>query len=175
MTLSQVLLALSLNIFSSESTGHQSWLVNISDATTSPLYFWWDKCVGSGHGALLQRSDWRQWMSHAHDAINFSHVRCHGILDDDVGAVNGVNDYSFVNIDLIYSHLLSIGMKPYVEISFMPSKLAKDPSKTLMHYNAGSSPPASYDVWHDFIKTWVAHLVDFFGVEEVRLWKFEGK
>ena len=113
-------------------------------------------------------------MKNGHDAINFTHVRCHGILDDDVGPVNGVNDYSFVNIDNIYSYLLSIGMKPYVEISFMPEKFASDPSKTICHYKGGSSPPKSYDTWHDFIKQWVQHLVDYFGIDEIRTWQFEG-
>ena len=113
-------------------------------------------------------------MKYGYDQINFKQVRCHGILDDDVGTVNGINDYSFVNIDNIYSYLLSIGMKPYVEISFMPEKFASDPNKTICHYKGGTSPPISYDLWYDFIKQWVQHLVDAFGIDEIRQWKFEG-
>eukprot|EP01084_Bolivina_argentea_P029653 55062_1 len=161
------------SILNVANAGNQQWLVNISDSTTNPLYYWWDKCVGSGHGELLLRQDWRNWMKHAKDKINFTHVRAHGILDDDVGAVNGINDYSFVNIDNIYSYLLSINMKPYVEISFMPEKFATNTKRTVCHYKGITSPPTSYELWYDFIKDWVQHLVDYFGINEVRLWKFE--
>ena len=157
-----------------QSLGHQEWTVNISESASSSFNFYWNKCVGSGHGALLLRDDWRQWMIHGHDKVNFSYVRCHGILDDDVGVVNGLNDYSFVNIDNIYSFLLSIGMKPYIEISFMPELFASDPSQTICHYKGGASPPTSYAARYDFIRTWLLHLVEYFGVDEVRLWKFEG-
>eukprot|EP01084_Bolivina_argentea_P029652 55061_1 len=156
-----------------KNAGHQEWLVNISDSSTNPLYYWWDKCVGSGHGALLLRQDWRNWMKNAHDKINFTQVRCHGILDDDIGVVNGINDYSFVNIDNIYSYLLSIDMKPYIEISFMPEKFATAPNACHDHYCGIASPPTSYELWYDFIAEWVQHLVDYFGINEVRLWKFE--
>eukprot|EP01083_Nonionella_stella_P085780 237987_1 len=155
------------------ASGHQQWLVNISSTTSNNFYYYWNKCVGSGHGSLLLREDWRSHMEHGRDKINFTHVRCHGILDDDVGSVNNINDYSFVNIDKIYSYLLSINMKPYVEISFMPEKLASDPTKTTCHYKGGTSPPSSYDLWHTFIQTWIQHLVDYFGIDEIRQWKFE--
>ena len=157
-----------------QGIGNQRWTVNISSSTSNSFYYYWNKCVGSGHGSLLLRSDWRQYMEDAHNTINFSFVRPHAILHDAVGPYNGVNDYSFVNIDKIYSYLLSIGMKPYVEISSMPSKLAINASQALEHYQFLTSPPTSYDEWYNFIKAWIQHLVDYFGLDEIRSWHFEG-
>eukprot|EP01084_Bolivina_argentea_P292328 502535_1 len=117
---------LGIFITSSTTITSQEWKITIDDSSTSPFYYFWDTCVGSGHAALMLRNDWRQWMKQGVDNIGFKYVRGHGILDDDVGSVNGLNDYSFVNIDKIYRHLLSINMKPYVEISFMPNLFASN-------------------------------------------------
>eukprot|EP01083_Nonionella_stella_P267099 902651_1 len=111
----------------------QEWKVNIDETATTPFYYFWDKCVGSGHAALMLREDWQTLMKNGVDNIGFKYVRGHGILDDDVGSVNGLNDYSFVNIDKIYKYLLSINMKPYVEISFMPNTF-KSNDNTVCHY-----------------------------------------
>ena len=153
----------------------QEWNITISNATVdkNPFYFWWNKCVGSGHASLLLRSDWRQYMRNAHDAIGFQYVRAHGILMDDVGVVNGIDDYSFINIDKIYEFLLSIDMKPYVEIGFTPRKFTVNASETKDHYEAITAPPYSYDLWYHFIQEWMQHLVDYFGIDEVSKWKFE--
>eukprot|EP01084_Bolivina_argentea_P107345 191922_1 len=97
----------------------QNWTVDISSSNQQHFEFWWNKCVGSGHAALALRQDWRQQIKYVHDEIGITSVRFHGILNDDVGVVNGINDYSFINIDKIYDYLLSINMRPYVEISFM--------------------------------------------------------
>eukprot|EP01084_Bolivina_argentea_P066551 121318_1 len=151
----------------------QQWSIDISQ--TSKQYFanWWSKGCGSGHGSLALRDDWRNLMLKAHEELGFEYVRFHGILDDDVGSVNGVNDYSFVNIDNIFDFLTSINMKPYVEISFMPKDFASNTSCTIMHYNGIVTPPKNYTIWNSFIQTWIQHIVDRYGIEEVSTWYFE--
>ena len=92
---------------------------------------------------------------------------------DDVGAVNGVNSYSFVNIDKIFDFLLSINMKPFVEISFMPQDFASNTSCTWLHYKGIISPPKDFQTWYSFITNWTSHLVDRYGINEVSTWYFE--
>ena len=163
----------------SSSVGYQEWSIDVNNHTSNNnFYYYWDKTVGSGHAALLLRQDWRKYMKEAKKNINFSYVRYHGTLDDDVGSVNidsstGEISYSFINIDSIFSYLLSINMKPYIELSFMPSALASDTSETKCHYDAIVSPPSSYQDWYKLIYALVKHLCDYFGVEEVRQWRFE--
>eukprot|EP01084_Bolivina_argentea_P318488 552328_1 len=130
-----------LSLFTiSYSQSAQQWKTTISTSTTYNFNFFWNQCAGSGHGSLMLREDWQEHLKNAHDKVGITSVRAHGILDDDVGAVNGVTDFSFVNIDKIYDYLLSINMKPYVEISFMPVDFASS-SDTTFHYKGNISPP----------------------------------
>ena len=92
----------------------------------TPLPHFWEHTVGSGHATLALRADWQAQMRRAHDELGMQHVRFHGILDDDMGTLICQSDeliYSFFNADQIFDFLLSIGMKPFVELSFMPSTL----------------------------------------------------
>ena len=115
-------------------------------------------------------------MESTHNALKFKSVRFHGILDDDVGSVNEINDYSFVNINKIYKYLLSINMKPYVEISFLPYTFSINNCEGHIgnnHYKPCRGIPSNYTIWYDFIQQWTQNLLDEFGINEVSTWKFE--
>ena len=94
-----------LMIRAAPSLAAQQWKATISPSTTYNFDFFWNDCVGSGHGSLALREDWQQQLEYAHDRIGFTFVRFHGILDDDVGSDNGVDAYSFVNIGHTQSSL----------------------------------------------------------------------
>ena len=103
----------------------------------------WEHTVGSCHAPLALRADWQQQLRRCHAELGFRYVRFHGLLSDDVGTVITHNDellYSFFNADQIVDFLLSIGMRPFVELSFMPTALASG-SKTVFHYRANVTPP----------------------------------
>ena len=164
-------LLVTINILSISNAITQEWKVDL-DSTPKPFYYYWQKCVGSGHASLALREDWQQLLTIAHKELGFEYVRFHGILMDDVGAVNGINDYSFVNIDKIYDYILSINMKPYVEISFMPDDFASG-GGTFAHYKGNTSPPKNYTIWYEFIQDWTTHLMNRYGIDEISTWKFE--
>lgn len=84
---------------------------------------------------------------------------------------NGPNEYSFFNVDEIYDFLLSINMKPYVELSFMPNLLASG-NATIMWYKGNITPPKSWQAWYDLIVELGTHLVDRYGIKEVSQWSF---
>jgi xylan 1,4-beta-xylosidase len=135
----------------------------------------WEHTVGSCHAPLALRADWQQQLRQCHAELGFRYVRFHGLLSDDVGTIIEHNDellYSFFNADQIVDFLLSIGMRPFVELSFMPTALASG-SKTVFHYRGNITPPKDYKRWATAIQTLVAHWVDRYGVEEVAKWFFE--
>jgi xylan 1,4-beta-xylosidase len=141
----------------------------------SALPHFWEHTVGSDHALMALRSDWREQMRRAHDELGFRHVRFHGLLCDDVGTLIAEGDkrfYSFHNADQIFDFLLSIGMKPFVELSFMPGTLALG-DKTVFHYRANVTPPKDYALWALLIRDLVAHWVERYGINEVRQWFFE--
>lgn len=133
--------------------------------------------MGSGHAALGLRSDWRAQLVSARTLLGFERIRFHGILDDDMSVYsedgNGNAVYSWFNVDEHYDFLLSIGMRPIVELSFMPEALASDPSKTIFHYKGGISPPKDYSKWAALMKAFMKHLIERYGLTEVSQWDFE--
>jgi len=103
-------------------------------------------------------------------------VRAHAILCDDLGVyqeVDGEPRYDFSRVDEVYDRVLGLGLRPVVELSFMPRDLAADPSKTVFAYAAVISPPKDWDRWADLVGSLVRHLVDRYGLDEVRHWPFE--
>jgi len=149
----------------------------VSNTTVGPWDHYWERCVGSDHAAVTLRGDWRDQMKQTHLDLGFSQVRFHGIFVDDLSVVlpgdtPGTLIYSFFNIDEIYDFILSIGMKPIVEVGFMPALLASG-NQTWAHFEANVTPPKSYPQWYDFIRNFTQHLVDRYGLEEILTWSFE--
>ncbi|MEP6861418.1 MAG: glycosyl hydrolase [Deltaproteobacteria bacterium] len=135
----------------------------------------WETMVGSGHATLALRADWQRQLARCRRELGVRYVRCHGILSDDVGTLMCENDqlvYSFFNADSIYDFLVSIGMKPVVELSFMPSTLSSG-DDTVFHYRGNITPPKDLAQWVTLIDKLVRHWVERYGLVEVRTWMFE--
>ncbi|MEO8154135.1 MAG: hypothetical protein ABI605_13775 [Rhizobacter sp.] len=135
----------------------------------------WQWGVGSGHATLALRADWQAQLTQAHHDLGFRYVRFHGILDDEMGTLICQNDqplYSFFNTDRIFDFLLSIGMKPVVELSFMPRMLSSG-GDIVFHYQGNVTPPKSMDAWAELIHRLVSHWVERYGLDEVSCWPFE--
>lgn len=141
----------------------------------TPLRHPWQWCVGSGHATLTLRADWQAQLAKARRDLGFRHVRFHGILDDAMGTLICQDDeplYSFFNSDRIFDFLMSIGMKPVVELSFMPRMLSSG-GDTVFHYQGNITPPKDYAHWGVLIGKIVTHWVDRYGIDEVAQWPFE--
>lgn len=135
----------------------------------------WEHTIGSGHATLALRADYQTQLKRCRDEIGIRYVRFHGILCDDMGTFLIYDDkplYSFFNADQIFDFLLSIGMKPFVELSFMPYGLSSS-EKTQFHYRANVTPPRDYDLWATLIEKLAAHWVERYGIDEVSQWFFE--
>ncbi|MGH6612456.1 MAG: GH39 family glycosyl hydrolase, partial [Burkholderiaceae bacterium] len=141
----------------------------------APLKHAWEHTVGSGRAVLALRADWREHLKRVHHDLGFRHVRFHGLLDDDVGALICHREkflYSFFNVDQIEDFILSIGMKPFVELSFMPTALASGDT-TVFSFRGNVTPPKNYKDWGALIDRLVRHWVDRYGVWEVAQWPLE--
>ena len=140
-----------------------------------PFPHYWEKSVGSCHAYMGLREDWRAQLKKCREELGFQYVRFHGILNDQMSVFSkrkGEVRYSFFNIDSIFDFLLSIGMKPLVELSFMPRDMASG-DRTVFHYRGNITPPADYSEWGALIESLTRHCVDRYGIDEVRTWYFE--
>ena len=147
---------------------------DLAGAITKLDHFW-EKVVGSGHAPLALRADWQAQIKKASAELGFQYVRFHGLFSLPMDTLIEQNEeflYSFFNADQIFDFLISIGMKPFVELSFMPTALSSG-NKTVFHYNSNITPPKDYKKWAEFIGKIVSHWVERYGIKEVRTWFFE--
>lgn len=137
----------------------------------------WEEMFGSGHAVLALRDAYRKDLTEVHDQVGMRYVRFHGILDDEAGVYNeddkGNPEYNFSYVDQIYDGLLARGVRPFVEISFMPYALAAHKDIQGFWYKPNVSPPKSYAAWDALMKAFAQHLVDRYGIDEVSKWYFE--
>ncbi len=156
-------------------------------AGTTPFPHFWEQTFGSGRAILSLRESYRQDLRTVKAATDFKAVRFHGILMDEVGlydpermtknpgleaqAANDASAYNFSYIDQIYDGLLAQGVRPFVELSFMPRKMAANPDAVHpFWYHPIVSPPKDYAQWDAMMRAFAQHLVARYGVEEVATW-----
>jgi len=147
---------------------------NLSQPST-PLIHFWEHTVGSDHAPMALRADWQAQLARCHHELGFRHVRFHGLLSDRMGTLICQNEkllYSFFNADQIMDFLLSIGMRPFVELSFMPETLASG-QQTVFRYQGNVTPPKDYQQWATLIRKLISHWVRRYGISEVKTWFFE--
>jgi len=122
-------------------------------------------------------AEFAEALRRAHDDLGVTHVRAHAIFHDDLGVARrdrtGELQFDFVAVDAVYDQLLDIGIRPIVELSFMPAALARDPEQTVFTYRGIISPPTDWDEWHALVAALVQHLVERYGIDEIRQWAFE--
>lgn len=147
---------------------------DISKRSASLSHFW-EHTVGSSHATMALREDWRRQLSKCKRELGFNHVRFHGLLSDDMGTLINQNNtliYSFYNADSICDFLLSIGMRPFIELSFMPNAISSG-SDTVFKYKGNITPPRKYDDWETLVNKLVQHWIERYGLPEVKRWFFE--
>ncbi|HTN20956.1 MAG TPA: hypothetical protein VL125_10790 [Pelobium sp.] len=133
-------------------------------------------CVGAGRANEGLRSDWQQQLAEVRKECGFRYIRMHGLLTDDMAVYkednNGNPIYNYMYIDALFDYLQSIGIKPFVELGFMPSQLASGP-QTIFWWRGNVSPPKDYKKWGGLITNLVQHFTERYGAEEVKTWYFE--
>ncbi|HEY7212949.1 MAG TPA: glycosyl hydrolase family 39 [Bryobacteraceae bacterium] len=146
-------------------------------APTRPFPHFWEQMFGSGRANLSLRQSYRRDLRTTKEHTGLAYVRFHAILDDE----NGVYDedaqgrpvYNFSYVDQIYDGLLENNVKPFVELSFMPRKLAANLTPHPFWYKPLPSPPKDPAKWSALIEAFTKHLIERYGKTEVEQWYFE--
>lgn len=135
-----------------------------------------NECVGAGRANEGLRADWQQQLAYVRKECGFKYIRMHGLLTDDMAVYKedskGNPEYNYMYIDPLFDFLHSIGMKPFVELGFMPSALASGP-QTIFWWRGNVTPPKDYEKWASLIKNITEHFTERYGVDEVQTWYFE--
>jgi xylan 1,4-beta-xylosidase len=93
--------------------------------------------------------------------------------------VEGKPFYSWAILDQIFDTFRSTGIKPLVEIGFMPQALSTHPEPYRHNFPQGpiftgwAYPPKDYQKWSEVVFQFVHHLRERYGDAEVRTWLWE--
>jgi xylan 1,4-beta-xylosidase len=146
-------------------------------ATAKPFPHFWEQTFGSGRAVLSLRESYREDLGAVKQITDFKFVRFHAIFHDEMGVYDedqqGRPVYNFSYVDQVYDGLLSSGVKPFVELSFMPRKLAANLTPHPFWYKPFPSPPKDPAKWANLITAFTTHLIDRYGRQEVESWYFE--
>jgi xylan 1,4-beta-xylosidase len=141
-----------------------------------PLNTMFKECIGAGRANEGLRADWQQQLEYVKKECDFKYIRMHGLLTDDMGVYredrNGKPEYNYQYIDVLFDFIISIGMKPFVELGFMPEALASG-KQTIFWWRGNVTPPKDYNKWGDLIRNLAQHFTERYGEDEVKTWYFE--
>ncbi|UNK15986.1 helix-turn-helix domain-containing protein [Paenibacillus sp. N3/727] len=136
----------------------------------------WNITTTAGRAVEGLRDDWRRQLSELVGRIPFKYIRFHGIFNDEMMVYNEEDDgtpvYNWAYVDKLYDFLLGLGIRPFVELGFMPTLLSRS-NETVFWWKGSISPPADKEKWKALVREFVRHCINRYGVEEVKQWYFE--
>jgi xylan 1,4-beta-xylosidase len=134
------------------------------------------KCIGAGRANEGLRADWQSQLALAHRECGFEYIRMHGLLSDDMGVYKsdgkGGGHFNFQYVDVLLDYIVGIGMKPFVELGFMPGDMASG-DQTIFWWKGNTTPPKDYALWEELIYRFAEHVTERYSPQEVCTWYFE--
>lgn len=153
--------------------------ISVSDIrvteSISHLHHTFKTFTSVGRAAELLDRNIQEMLIDLQKNVGFKYVKFHGILSDDMMVVSRVGQelrFTYTLVDQVLDFLLSIGLKPLIQLSFMPKELAADPDKTICYCPFITSPPADMKEWDSLIDDFTRHLISRYTLEEVKQWPF---
>jgi xylan 1,4-beta-xylosidase len=134
------------------------------------------RMVGAGRAAEGLRADWQEQLATVQSEIGFQYLRMHGLLTDEMAVYSedkkGNPEYNFQYIDSLYDALLKMHIRPVVELTFMPSKLAAG-NTTVFWWKGNTSLPKDPAKWAGLMRAMIAHFKERYGEDEITKWYYE--
>jgi xylan 1,4-beta-xylosidase len=146
---------------------------------SGPLSDAWRHCVGTGRIELALRRDYQDSLKLLQREIGFRYIRGHGLLSDGMGVYRPYEwqgtrrvRHSFTYVDQVVDAYLELGIRPFLELGFMPAELASG-EQTVFWWHGNVTPPRSENEWADLVRATLRHLIGRYGLDEVRTWPIE--
>lgn len=152
----------------------------IEEGTAVPFRNCVDYCVGTGRLGLALQKAYQEQLRLVQEGIGFSHIRGHGLFCDDMAIYQEYEDregkkraeYNFTYLDMVMDSYRELGLKPFLELGFMPEKLASG-GQTVFYWKGNVTPPKEYESWRALVCATLSHLMGRYGAKEVVTWPVE--
>lgn len=146
------------------------------DKKGEPFGDYWRKLTTIGRAAEGLRADVQAHLTELQSDIEFEYIRFQGIFSEDMMICNlnrdGKIEYNWNYVDKLVDFLLSVNLKPFLSLGFMPEEL-KSSDNTMFWSNVNISQPKDITLWKDLVMEFVKHCMNRYGLEEVESWYFE--
>lgn len=149
-----------------------------ADASSKGTEFehYWRKLTTFSRATEGLRGKWQSQLRELQRDVGFEYIRFHGIFNDEMMVYNidpsGEVVYNWSYVDELFDFFMEIGIKPFIELGFMPSEL-RTSDKTMFWWRANISPPSDIRLWTDLVQNFIVHCIDRYGLKEVKSWYFE--
>ncbi|WP_244205275.1 GH39 family glycosyl hydrolase [Streptomyces bobili] len=154
-------------------------MIRVPETASARFSDTWRHCVGTGRIELALRRDYQDSLAQLQRDIGFRHIRGHGLLSDGMGVHRPYDHggarhvhHSFTYVDQVVDAYLAAGIRPFLELGFMPADLASG-EQTVFWWRGNVTPPRSHREWAGLVRATLSHLVDRYGIDEVRTWPIE--
>lgn len=137
-----------------------------------------DYCIGTGRMGLALQREYFEQLKLVQKYIGFKHIRGHGLFHDDMAIYQEYKEnwrdpespshieYNFTYLDFVMDSYREVGLKPFIELGFMPKKLSRGENR-VFYWQGHTSPPKDYELWKDLVKATLRHLIEKYGADEV--------
>ncbi len=136
----------------------------------------WQNLITFGRAKEGLGANWQKQFKEIQEEIGFNHIRFHGIFMDEMMIYNicpkGQIQYNWTYVNELFDSFLQRGIKPFVELGFMPEDLKRS-NETVFWWKGNISPPKDIKLWTDLIEVFIKHCINRYGIEEVQSWYFE--
>lgn len=137
-------------------------------------------CIGTGRMGLALQQEYAEELAFVQSKAHFAHIRGHGLFADDMAIYRPYTDqdgvthdaYNFTYLDRVMDMYKKNGLRPFLELGFMPDKMASG-KQTVFYWHGNVTPPADESKWVNMVKATLAHLVQRYGAGEVSTWPCE--
>lgn len=139
-----------------------------------------DYCIGTGRMGLALQKAYQEQLGFVQKYIGFKHIRGHGLFTDDMAiyqqykdAEGNIHDeYNYTYLDMVMDSYREQGLRPFLELGFMPRKMASG-DQTIFYWRGNVTPPAEYERWTKMVQALLNHLMERYGEEDVVNWPIE--
>jgi beta-xylosidase/AraC-like DNA-binding protein len=132
------------------------------------------KMTAIGRASQLLDANNQTFLRELQKDIGFEYIKFHGLLDDDMMVYHenaeGKEAYNFSYIDTAFDFLTEIQLKPFLQLCFMPGKLAQNTDRVTFMGNSVISLPKSIEKWRRLIVSLFKHLIERYGKVAVLEW-----
>lgn len=129
-----------------------------------------------GRAKELLYHEVQEMLTELQSKINYDYIKFHGLLSDDMLVCqrtdSGQLSFSFVMIDKVIDFLLSINLKPLIQLSFMPEALASEKDKHIFASRFNMSYPNNISEWNQLIEAFIHHIQLRYGKSTIEEWLY---